>query len=78
MKPQSVQRYYRQISKIVGFKVTSHKVRRTMSTLLEKRGVPHSITLKRMGHAPTDMTRFYQKYPIDEKKEILEEKVGIL
>ena len=78
LKSQSVQCYYRQISRIVAFRVTSHKVRRTMSTLLEKRGVPHSITLKRMGHAPTDMTRFYQKYPIDEKKEILEEKVGIL
>ena len=70
--------YYREISNIVGFKVTSHKVRRTMSTMLEKRGIPHSIIRMRMGHAPKDTTQLYQRYPIQERQQILEEKVGVL
>ena len=70
--------YYREISKIVGFRVTSHKVRRTMATMLEKRGVLHSIIRNRMGHAPEDDTQRYQRIPIQERQEILEEKVGLL
>ena len=70
--------YYQQISEIVGFKVTSHKVRRTMATMLEKRGVPHSIIKRRMGHVIKDITRKYQRIPIQERQQILEENVGIL
>ena len=70
--------YYGEISKITGIKVTSHKVRRTMATLFEKKGVPHSIIQKRMGHSPKDITQEYQRYPIEEKIEILDKKIGIL
>lgn len=70
--------YYQKISDITGIKVTSHKVRRTMSTMLEKRGVPHGIIRFRIGHKPKDTTQYYQRYPINERQEILEEKVRIL
>ncbi len=70
--------YYREISEIVGFKITSHKVRRTMSTMLEKRRVPHSIIRIRMGHGPMDGTQLYQRYPIRERQKILAERVGVL
>ncbi|WP_287582230.1 homing endonuclease associated repeat-containing protein [Candidatus Borrarchaeum sp.] len=70
--------YYKEISTITGIKVTSHKVRRTMSTMLEKRGVPHALIRMRMGHIPKDGTQLYQRYSIEERQEIMEEKIGIL
>lgn len=78
LKKYSVISYYKQISKIVGFRVVSHMVRRTMATQFEKHGVPHSIIRKRMGHKPDDGTRHYQRYPIEEQIEILEKNVGTL
>ena len=70
--------YYEEISDIVGLKVTSHKVRRTMATLLGKRGIEHIIVRDRLGHKPSTLTGEYQRYPIDERLKILQEKVGIL
>jgi integrase len=78
LRDHSIYPYYLQISKIVGFRVTSHKVRRTMATILEKRGVPHSIIQRRMGHKPKDDTQHYQRFPIQERIQILEGKVRIL
>jgi hypothetical protein len=46
--------------------------------MLEKRGVPHAVIRMRMGHIPKDGTQLYQRYSIEERQEILEEKIGIL
>lgn len=70
--------YYQEISDLVGFRVTSHRVRRTMATMLDEAGVPHAIIRNRMGHSPRDITEKYKHYSIKKQVEILEEKVGIL
>jgi len=72
----TVHDYYQKISEITGIRITAHKVRRTMATLLEDR-VPHSIIRIRMGHAPKDTTGQYQRHAMQKRKKILQ-KIGKL
>jgi len=72
----TVHDHYQKISEITGIKITAHKVRRTMATLLEDR-VPHSIIRIRMGHAPKDTTGQYQRHAMQKRKKILQ-KIGKL
>lgn len=78
LKKYSIYRYYNEISEISSITVTSHKVRRTMATLLDEAGVPHAIIRHRIGHKPKDTTEHYKRYSLETRKKILEERVGIL
>ena len=72
----TVHDHYQKISEITGIKLTAHKVRRTMATLLEDR-IPHSIIRIRMGHAPKDTTGQYQRHAMKKRQKILQ-KIGKL
>jgi site-specific recombinase XerC len=63
---------YRKLSKIAGIKVTSHRLRRTMNTLLELKQMPRTVRRERLGHAPETQTDIYSVMDLNTRRMHLE------
>ena len=78
-------KYYEKMSKIVNkdeirekkIILTSHRLRRTMNTLLELKYIPNTVRRMRMGHAPETQTDRYSILDLDARRMYLET-VGML
>jgi site-specific recombinase XerD len=68
VRENSIHESYRKLSKITGIKVTSHRLRRTMNTLMELKRIPKMVRRERLGHAPATQTDRYSIMGLDDRR----------